>query len=248
MGPMIQQVQSTCGSCRGTGKEIVANNKCDTCGTNGYILRDVTVDVPLKNGLTHGHQIQLENVGHNLKSGKTDVIIVINEKPHTIFKRDGSNLLIDVELALFQALFGFDKIIKHLDGRELLISHTGVTDYGTKRQILGEGMSDLRFKTKGDLIINFKIKLPSIIDPDIIQTLQNNLRELNKKEADSELEIRINNSKYIKTIMNNYTEYDKTSQDHQGHQGHQSHQGHQGHQGHHGPRVSVEGHQTCQQQ
>ena len=36
--------------------------------------------------------------------------------------------------------------------------------------------------------------------------------------------------------MNNYTDYNKTSQEHQSHQGH------------HGPRVSVEGHQNCQQQ
>lgn len=235
MGPMIQQVQSTCGGCRGSGKVVNNNNKCDECGTNGYTLKDINVDVPLKNGLSNGQQIQLQNLGHNLKSGKTDVIIVIKEKEHDTFKRNGCNLIIDIELKLFQALFGFDKIIKHLDGRELYISHTGITEYNTKRKIFGEGMSDIKFKTKGDLIINFTFKLPLITNPDIIQTLQYNLKSFHKKESDEEVELRINSSKYIKTIMTDYIDNCENTDNNE-------------EQYHSGPRVSVEGNPQCQQQ
>jgi DnaJ family protein A protein 2 len=237
MGPMIQQVQSTCGGCKGSGKVVNNNNKCNECGTNGYTLKDMSVDVPLKNGLSNGHQIQLQNLGHNLKSGKTDVIIVIKERKHDRFKRNGCNLIMDIELKLFQALFGFDKIIKHLDGRELYISHTGITEYNTKRKIFGEGMSDMKFKTKGDLIINFTFKLPLITNPDIIQTLQNNLKSFNKKESDEEVEIRINSSKYIKTIMTDHIDHGENTENEDTEEHYHS-----------GPRVSVEGNPQCQQQ
>ena len=233
MGPMIQQVQSTCGGCKGTGKMTSGNNSCNECGTDGYKLKDISLEVPLKNGLSHGHQIQLQNVGHNLKTGKTDVIIVINEKDHNVFKREGSNLLIDIELKLYQALFGFDKIIKHLDGRELHISHNGLTEYGTKRKIFGEGMSDIKFKTKGDLIINFTFKLPVITNIEMMQTLQYNLKLVDTNESETEIAIKTNNSKYIKTIMNDYIDHKNDRESHYEHRG---------------PRVSVEGGQQCQQQ
>ena len=231
MGPMIQQMQSTCGNCRGTGKIIIPDNKCNECGTNGFKLKDVTINVPLKNGLSNGQQIQLQNIGHNLKDGKTDVIIIIQEKEHSQFKREGNNLVIDIELKLYQALFGFDKLIKHLDGRQLHISHNGITNYGTKRKIHSEGMGDLRSGGKGDLIINFTFKLPTITKPDIIQNLQYNLKTINQEESNKEVEIRVNNSKYVKTIMTDYKEEQNNRRNRDPFTS--------------GPHVNVEGQQQC---
>jgi hypothetical protein len=183
------------------------------------------------NGLANGQQIQLQNIGHNLKDGKTDVIIVIHEKDHSQFKRDGNNLVMDIELKLYQALFGFDKLIKHLDGRQLHISHTGVTNYGTKRKIHNEGMNDLRSGGKGDLVINFTFKLPIINKADIIQNLQYNLKTINQEESNKEVEIRVNNSKYIKTIMTDYKEEQSNRRSRESFA--------------QGPQVNVEGQQHC---
>ena len=146
VGPMIQQMQSPCHPCGGTGKLNNNNNKCSTCGGNGYKVKDVRVNIPLKNGLTNGQQIQIPGHGHNLKDGKTDLIIVINEKPHSKFKRSNADLIVEVELKLYQAIFGFDKIIEHLDNRKLHISHQGETNYNTVKRIAGEGMKNLNNK------------------------------------------------------------------------------------------------------
>jgi len=67
-------------------------------------------------------------------------------------------------------------------------------------------MTDLRTKQKGDLIINFKFKLPIITKPDIIQNLQYNLKSIDQQESNKEVEIRVNNSKYSKTVMSDYKE------------------------------------------
>jgi DnaJ-class molecular chaperone len=206
MGPMIQQIQSTCGNCRGSGK-VVNPNSCSECSGEGWKLRNVSVNVPLKNGLMSGQQIHMQNLGHQLRDSKTDLIVVIEEKEHGIFKRDNINLVINIELKLFQALFGFDKVITHLDNRQLYIHHNGTTNYGVKKKIVGEGMLDLRTKQRGDLIINFTFKLPIITKPDIIQNLQYNLKIVDHEESNKEVEIRVNNSKYIKTTLMDMKEH-----------------------------------------
>ena len=216
MGPMIQQMQSTCHNCRGSGK-VAKPNACSECRGEGYKIRDVSVNVPLKNGLLSGQQIHLQNLGHHFKDHKTDLIVVIQEKEHNTFKREGNNIVVDIELKLFQALFGFEKLLTHLDGRILHISHTGVTNNGTKRKILNEGMSDLRTKGKGDLIINFTFKLPIIKNPEIIQNLQSNLKSIDQEESNKEVEIRVNSSKYTKTIMTNVKQHETPQTSHTSH-------------------------------
>jgi DnaJ family protein A protein 2 len=160
MGPMIQQAVGECHSCKGKGKVIKPENKCDSCDGKGYTYKEKTIQIPLKSGLTNGNKINLSGKGHQLKSGKTDLIIIINELPHKIFKRHQNDLFINIELKLYQALFGFDKIINHLDGRKLHISHSGKTDLNMVRRISKEGMKSLN-SDKGDLYIRFIVSLPN---------------------------------------------------------------------------------------
>ena len=152
MGPMIQQIQSPCQACGTTGKIKSNEDKCLHCNGEGFKVREVRINIPLKNGLSNGQQIQIPGHGHHLKDGKTDLIIIVNEKPHPKFKRNNSDLLIEVELKLYQAIFGFDKVIDHLDKRKLYISHTGKTDFNTVKKIPDEGMVILNsnHKKKGD--------------------------------------------------------------------------------------------------
>ena len=56
-----------------------------------------------------------------------DIIIVLDEKEHKTFRRRGQDLLMNMEIELAEALCGFQKTIKTLDDRELLItSHPGI--------------------------------------------------------------------------------------------------------------------------
>lgn len=228
MGPMIQQMQSTCGLCRGTGKISKPENKCKECNGEGTKLKDVRLNFPLKNGLTEGQQIQLPNQGHQTKDGRTDLLIVIHVEEHPIFKRNGDDLIIDIELKLYQALFGFDKIIEHLDKRKLLISHTGKTEYNQSRKIIGEGMKSLQNNSNGNLIINFKYKLPNITNIEINQKLQTLLKSIDETEANNELNIRVNKSLYKLTTMIDHVNKPKEQHEQTS-------------------RVHVEGHPQCAQ-
>jgi len=213
MGPMIQQIQQTCPHCKGKGTTLATENKCNDCHGKCYKVKDVRINIPLKNGLTNGQQIQLPGHGHNLKEGKTDLIIVINEKENNMFKRNGSDLIINVKLNLYQALFGFDKIITHLDKRKLHISHTGKTNYNTYRKITNEGMKNLNKGSKGDLILQFTIDLIDIdLSNENSEKLLTLLKSFDQEEHENELKIINNKSSYVNTFMIN-TDYNNETKE-----------------------------------
>lgn len=49
-----------------------------------------------------------------------DIVIVLEEKGHPVFKRAGVDLVMDMEITLTEALCGFEKTIETLDKRTLL--------------------------------------------------------------------------------------------------------------------------------
>jgi DnaJ-class molecular chaperone len=163
MGNMIQQNASTCHNCRGTGKIVSDEDKCENCSGNCYLIKDKTIQIPLKSGLTNDNKITLTSKGHQLKNCKTNLIICINEIQHPFFKRQGDDLFIEMELKLYQALFGFHKIIKHLDNREIIINCNEKTDFNMIRKIEKEGMKSLHNDNRGNIYIKFNINLPNII-------------------------------------------------------------------------------------
>merc|ERR1719456_1327732 len=50
-----------------------------------------------------------------------DVIFVLKEQEHAVFKRKGADLFIERTISLVEALCGFELEVTHLDGRKLLI-------------------------------------------------------------------------------------------------------------------------------
>ena len=203
MGPMVQIAVMPCNKCSGKGNYVDPSNKCEHCDGNGTINKEKVVHIPLKNGLMTGINLQLEARGHHFKNQKTDLIVIIQVEDHPVFKRSNADLMIDIDLKLYQALFGFNKIIEHLDGRKLLLQHTGKTEFGTIRKISNEGMKDLRTGNKGDLIIKFNIKLPDITNDTLIKALT----LIDKNESKKEKEL-IKNESLIKTIMIDVTNFE----------------------------------------
>ena len=203
MGPLVQQVIVDCNICGGKGEIINESNKCQECNGKSYKIRNKTFNLPLKNGLKTGNKIKLDRKGHIFKDFKTDLIIEIIQKPHKIFKRNGKNLIIEMELKLYQSLIGFDKIIKHLDGRELHLNYRNIIKEGDIKRIKNEGMVDLNDMTKGDLHIIFKIDYPDLskLSKNESNLLKVLLAKMNEDELDKETKIISNEGKYVETKL-----------------------------------------------
>lgn len=213
MGPMIQQMVSECPHCNGTGEYVSPENKCPSCKGNGYISKEKIVSIPLRNGLDDGNKIQLEKKGHHFKEGKTDLIIVISVIDDNDFERQGPNLITTVNLKLYQALLGFDKIIKHLDNNLLHISNSSPTEDGTFKKISGKGMVDLRTGRNGDMYIKFKIDYPNLnkLSEEEKETLKNLLSKDEEMELDMEKSIKNGQIKTNKTILEHANVREQTS-------------------------------------
>lgn len=193
MGPMIQQMQMQCEDCGGTGEVINPKDRCINCKGKKVMPEKKLLEVHIDRGMRGGQTITFHGESDqspNAESG--DVVIILDEVPHERFKREGTNLRTEVELDLLTALGGGEAVIKHLDGRLLLLvferGHV-VPDgeapsevlcascvltfrIGYERVILGEGMFTQRHHDRGNLVVKFNVKFPLKIDPSKISYLE----------------------------------------------------------------------------
>lgn len=51
-----------------------------------------------------------------------DVVIVLDQKEHPLFQRQGDDLVMKMDIKLAEALCGFRKTVRTLDNRSLIIS------------------------------------------------------------------------------------------------------------------------------
>lgn len=119
---MIQQIQSGCDECGGSGETISAKDRCTQCKGKKVLPEKKFLEVHIDKGMKGGQTIQFRGESDQSPGAETgDVVIVIEEKPHERFKRQDNDLLIDVEIDLLTALAGGEFTIKHLDDRALLV-------------------------------------------------------------------------------------------------------------------------------
>lgn len=110
MGPMIQQMQSECSSCGGQGKSFRLKSE-----------REV-LEIFIAKGSPADHKVIFREKSDEHPDADTgDVIFVLKEQDHKLFKRRGADLFVEKTISLVEALCGFEMELEHLDGRKLLI-------------------------------------------------------------------------------------------------------------------------------
>jgi DnaJ-class molecular chaperone len=109
------------------------------------------VRVPIQPGMEAGTRIQ---VAPNL-------ILQLAQRRHPRFERQGDNLHLPMQLSLYEALTGFRRPIKHIDGQRLwLAADRETTRPGSMRRLPGAGMPRFRGVGKGDLVVHFSVRFP----------------------------------------------------------------------------------------
>ncbi|KAH0567269.1 dnaJ homolog subfamily A member 1 [Cotesia glomerata] len=173
---IVQQIQSKCSSCKGQGERINQRDRCKHCGGKKTIRDRKILEVHVDKGMVDGQKIVFNGEGDQepgLEPG--DIIILLDEKEHPVYKRAGNNLILPMTLNLTESLCGFQKIIRTLDDRNLLITSLPgqVVKHGDLKCIPEEGMPLYRDPfTKGKLTIHFTIEYPKSLDPAVIPQLE----------------------------------------------------------------------------
>ncbi|XP_061373478.1 uncharacterized protein LOC133315824 isoform X3 [Gastrolobium bilobum] len=124
--------------------------------------------IEIKPGWKKGTKITFPEKG-NQQPGviPADLIFVIDEKPHALYRRDGSDLVINQEITLLDALTGKTLDLTTLDGRSLVIPLTDIVKPGAEVVVPNEGMPISKEPgRKGNLRIKLDVKYPSRLTPE----------------------------------------------------------------------------------
>lgn len=128
--------------------------------TQGGVAKTLTVEV--KPGYKEGTKITFEGKAR----GEGDIIFVIKEKPHALFKRDGNDLVITRPITLDRALSAdFSGQLRTLDGRALSFEVREVIGPKSEKVVRGEGMPVRKTGKRGNLRIKFDIQFPKSLSP-----------------------------------------------------------------------------------
>ncbi|KAL4199960.1 hypothetical protein AMTRI_Chr03g147380 [Amborella trichopoda] len=143
-----------------TRKMKISRNVADA---TGVIPVEEILPIDVKPGWKKGTKIIFPEKGHKQPNVvPADVVFVIDEKPHEVFKRDGNDLVVNQKISLVEALTGTTVNLTTLDGRNLNIPITDIISPGYEMVIPKEGMPIAKEPgQKGNLRIKFDVKFPS---------------------------------------------------------------------------------------
>src|SRR3989338_6552277 len=149
-----------CEEYHGAGE--VPKELCEKCKGKGVLRREEEISIVIPAGIRDGEMIRMSGMGEAISKGTAgDLYIKINVTSHSVFKRDGHDLIMNLNLKLSDALLGTEYPIQTLDGEIKVTIPEGVAINEVLR-VLGKGVPISKNK-RGDLLIKLNIKLPSKI-------------------------------------------------------------------------------------
>ncbi|EXB97353.1 DnaJ homolog subfamily B member 13 [Morus notabilis] len=136
----------------------------DVIAETGVIVQEEEVLwITVKPGWRRGTKIMFEGKGDE-KPGylPADIILLIDEKRHPLYEREGDDLEIVVEIPLVKALTGCSIPIPLLGGDNMTLSFDDIIYPGYEKVIRGQGMPNPKEQSRrGDLRIKFLVEFPA---------------------------------------------------------------------------------------
>uniref|UniRef100_A0A6U4WZX3 J domain-containing protein n=1 Tax=Hemiselmis andersenii TaxID=464988 RepID=A0A6U4WZX3_HEMAN len=130
--------------------------------------------VTVEKGSPDGHEVRFKGASEQ-SPGQVpgDVVLGLKMKSHSVFTRKGNDLHMTMEISLKEALTGFTRTVKQLDGREILVEEKGITGPYSTKVVLGEGMPVHGVPSEsGKLKIQMKVKFPKSLTSDQVEQLR----------------------------------------------------------------------------
>ncbi|MED6118631.1 hypothetical protein PIB30_004682 [Stylosanthes scabra] len=135
--------------------------------TGAICQKEETVTLDVEPGWRTGTKVTFENFGNDRTDVGQDIIFSIWEKKHQLFRREGDDLELVVEIPLVKALSGCTIPVPLLGGEEMNLNFEQEIIYpGFEKVISGQGMpifSDDNKDKRGDLRIKFLVEFPTYL-------------------------------------------------------------------------------------
>lgn len=134
-----------------------------TVNTTGQ-PQQLTARIPA--GVDTGSVIRLSGQGHPGMGGgpNGDLMVRIRVAPHPYFRRDGSNLLVDVPISLTEATLGAKVDVPTLSEGLVTVTVPAGSASGTRLRLRGKGIINRKTNEPGDLFAILQIVVPKVLD------------------------------------------------------------------------------------
>lgn len=143
----------------GTTKNISIKRKVIKGGVLDTEIKNIEINI--KPGWKQNTKITFENLGNeDFNKSPGDLIIIIKEKPHSLFKRIDNDLYITIDISLNNVLKGFKKKIKMIDGSNYSLNIHKLKNSKYIHRVASKGMPIRKHRSVigyGDLLIDFNI-------------------------------------------------------------------------------------------
>ena len=146
-----------CNKCFGRG--TVPAKKCSNCRGQGVLTKTEEVAVKIPAGIQNNEMIKLTGSGEAVANGAPgDLYVKVYVARHPLFRREGDNLTMDLDIKISEALLASEREIRTLDGIIKLKIPAGI-DSGEILRVRGKGVPR-RNGGRGDLMIKISVRTP----------------------------------------------------------------------------------------
>ncbi len=183
----VIETQDTCPVCGGSGRVIT--DKCPDCAGKGYTRKKKDIDVKVPAGINTGQQIVISGYGERGQNGGNngDLVVEVNVKPHSVFKREGNDIHIELPLGMVDAALGIKINIPTVYGEGELTIPAG-TQPGQILKLKGQGVKDVRTGRSGDQYVHIKVIVPTSLSKEQKKILEEYRGATPKSESQSFIE------------------------------------------------------------
>ena len=146
-----------CQTCEGLGK--VPKEKCKTCTGHGILRKEEEIKIDIPYGMDDGEMIRMPARGEAVKHGQPgDLYVKVHVKSHPVFRKEGSNLVMQLPVKLTDALLGTTVSIATIDDTTLDVKIPVMVEPEETLRLRGKGV---KYEGgAGDLLIHVKATLP----------------------------------------------------------------------------------------
>ncbi len=171
LGQMVQVV--TCPTCGGRGEMI--ENPCSNCRGTGLERKTTRKKVNIPAGIDNGNQVRMIGEGQPGANGgpNGNFYIEIEVAPHKFFRRNGNDILLDLDINMAQAALGDEITIPTLDGDVKLRIPQG-TQPGRVFRLKEKGVPILQRTERGNQLVTVNVQIPTTLTDEqegLLQTL-----------------------------------------------------------------------------
>ncbi len=158
LGSFVQV--TTCPRCQGE-REIITT-PCTRCHGHKVIQVERPILVKIPPGVDEGTRIRLAAEGEpGVRGGPSgNLYVVLSINPHEYFRREGSDILLELDVNVAQAALGDKVRIPTLDGDEDLLIPAG-TQTGDAFKLRAKGVPHLRRSGRGDQLVIVHVLTPT---------------------------------------------------------------------------------------